>query len=119
MQLECRDLTVGYDGKAILKNINLDKYETAAVLARTEKEAFELYSLLKRKDENVSYMDRDTSVFQKGLTITTYYLAKGLEFDQVFTVRSDIETNMSKQADYICATRALHELYMYTLENNK
>lgn len=103
----------------ILKNINLDKYETAAVLARTEKEAFELYSLLKRKDENVSYMDRDTSVFQKGLTITTYYLAKGLEFDQVFTVRSDIETNMSKQADYICATRALHELYMYTLENNK
>ena len=97
----------------------MDKYETAAVLARTEKEAFELYSLLKRKDENVSYMDRDTSVFQKGLTITTYYLAKGLEFDQVFTVRSDIETNMSKQADYICATRALHELYMYILENNK
>ena len=102
----------------ILKNINLDKYETAAVLARTEEEAFELYSLLKRKDENVSYMDRDTSVFQKGLTITLLP-CKGLEFDQVFTVRSDIETNMSKQADYICATRALHELYTYTLENNK
>ena len=30
-----------------------------------------------------------------------------------------VNYNMSKQADYICATRALHELYMYTLENNK
>ena len=27
MQLECRDLTVGYDGKAILKNINFSVEE--------------------------------------------------------------------------------------------
>ena len=100
---------------SILKNLNLDEYETAAILARTEEEAFELYRLVKRREESVSYMDRNTSVFQKGLTITTYYLAKGLEFDQVFTVRTNTGTAMSKQADYICATRALHELYMYTV----
>lgn len=100
---------------SILKNLNLDEYETAAILARTEEEAFELYRLVKRREEFVSYMDRNTSVFQKGLTITTYYLAKGLEFDQVFTVRTNTGTAMSKQADYICATRALHELYMYTV----
>lgn len=100
----------------ILKNLDLSKYETAAILTRTEEEAFELYRLAKRRDENVSYMDRNTSVFKKGLTVTTYYLAKGLEFDQVFTLRTDSETTMSKQADYICATRALHELYMYTVK---
>lgn len=102
----------------ILKNLNLDEYETAAILTRTEAEAFELYRQIKRKDISAAYMDRNTSVFQKGLTITTYYLAKGLEFDQVFTVRTNQETAMAKQADYICATRALHELYMYTVEGN-
>ncbi len=102
----------------ILKNLNLDEYETAAILTRTEAEAFELYRQIKRKEISASYMDRNTSVFQKGLTITTYYLAKGLEFDQVFTVRTNQETVMAKQADYICATRALHELYMYTVEGN-
>ncbi len=102
----------------ILKNLNLDEYETAAILTRTEAEAFELYRQIKRKEISAAYMDRNTSVFQKGLTITTYYLAKGLEFDQVFTVRTNQETAMAKQADYICATRALHELYMYTVEGN-
>ena len=43
-----------------------------------------------------------------------YYLAKGLEFDQVFTVWDKKKENpLLGQAKYICATRALHELYMF------
>ena len=93
-----------------------DGFETAAVLTRTEDEAWEMYRLLKRRTDAVAYMDRNTTVFRKGLTVTTYYLAKGLEFDQVFTIRRGEDTPMTRQADYICATRALHELYMYTIE---
>ncbi len=52
---------------------------------------------------------------QKGLTVTTFYLAKGLEFDQVFGVFQDAGNPMLNQAKYICATRALHELYMYQI----
>ena len=58
-------------------------------------------------------MDRDSSSFKKGVTVTTFYLAKGLEFDQVFTLYGrQEETALVRQAKYICATRALHELFM-------
>lgn len=50
------------------------------------------------------------------MTVTTFYLAKGLEFDQVFVLREQTESAFERQADYICATRALHELYLYYLE---
>ena len=36
--------------------------------------------------ERLSYLDRNSTSFKKGLTVTTFYLAKGLEFDQVFAV---------------------------------
>ena len=50
----------------------------------TEREAKEAFSYLKNQREDVCYIDRDSSVFRKGITVTTYYMAKGLEFDQVF-----------------------------------
>ena len=80
-----------------------------------EEKARELYELLKRRGIQASYIDRDTSVFERGLTVTTFYLAKGLEFDQVFGVFEEEENPLMTQAKYICATRALHELYMYTV----
>lgn len=71
--------------KAIGENLSVGEngYETAAVIAMTEEKARELYELLKRRGIQASYIDRDTSVFERGLTVTTFYLAKGLEFDQV------------------------------------
>lgn len=85
-------------------------YETAAVLTMTEAEAREWYEMIRKKTDQVHYIDRDSSRFGRGLTVTTFYMAKGLEFDQVFTVAHKEETKMTRQAEYICATRALHEL---------
>ena len=63
---------------------------------------------------------RDSQSFKKGLTVTTFYLAKGLEFDQVFGIfEEDRESGLQCQAKYITATRALHELHMYMTENSK
>ena len=93
-----------------------DGFETAAVLAMTEEEAFDTARLLANRGLDVSYIDRDSSTFRPGLTVTTFYLAKGLEFDQVFTVWDAKKENpLLAQAKYICATRALHELYMFEL----
>ena len=104
----------------ILETVNLDEegYETAAILTMTEKEAKDIYEYLKEKYAAVSYIDRDSSVFRKGITVTTFYMAKGLEFDQVFMVSRDEKNPFWKQFGYICATRALHELYVFknTLE---
>lgn len=97
-------------------------FETAAVLLRTESEASAAYHMLEKQMERkgydtkkqLSYLDRNSSSFRKGLTVTTFYLAKGLEFDQVFSVfpKKD-KTKLAAQARYITATRALHELHMY------
>ena len=89
------------------------QYETAAVITMNETDAYDIYRLLKNCQLPVSYMDRDTSVFKKGMTVTTFYLAKGLEFDQVFAVLGRETNPLYKQAKYISATRALHELYVY------
>ena len=91
----------------------MDKYETAAVLTETMDEAYTMTRMLSNRGLPVNCIDRDSSTFEKGVTVTTFYMAKGLEFDQVFGVFPKKENPMTGQAKYICATRALHELYMY------
>ena len=93
------------------------EYETAAVLVMTEKEALEAFSYLKERRENVHHIHRDTESFQRGLTVAAYYMAKGLEFDQVFVIGGDKNHGMFQNFRYISATRALHELYVYTLSD--
>ncbi len=87
-------------------------YETAAVLTMTEREARRVYNAVKTVRNDVSYIDRNSSNFRKGVTVTTFYMAKGLEFDQVFVMGGDKENPFFTQFRYICATRALHELYV-------
>lgn len=99
-------------------------YETAAVITRTADEAREAYYILQKKleaegfdtKERLSLLHRDSTNFKKGLTVTTFYMAKGLEFDQVFSVFPGIDRSpIVQRARYIAATRALHELYMYEI----
>ena len=99
-------------------------YETAAVITRTADEAREAYYILQKKleaegfdtKEWLSLLHRDSTNFKKGLTVTTFYMAKGLEFDQVFSVFPGADRSpIVQRARYIAATRALHELYMYEI----
>ena len=55
-----------------------DGYETAIVLTITDQEAREMAAILKKElgDEQVTYMNKDSSRFKKGITVTTFYLAK-------------------------------------------
>lgn len=96
-------------------SVGTDKYETAAILTMTEVQAKAAYKYLKQHREDVFYIDRDSSEFCKGITVTTYYLAKGLEFDQVFVLGGEKDNPFYTQFKYISATRALHELYVYDL----
>ena len=104
--------------EAIRENLNLGEngYETGAVITMTEEEAYDIYRLLTNRGVDAAYVDRDSSAFKRGLTVTTFYLAKGLEFDQVFTIRGEQDNPLRNQAEYICATRALQELYVYEVE---
>ena len=65
-------------------------------------------------EKRLSWLNRDSSSFKKGLTVTTFYLAKGLEFDQVFSIfPKEEKREIMMQAQNIAATRALHELRVY------
>lgn len=115
---EVEELSFGTKQEAleeVLHHVKLgaDGYETAAILTMTEDEARDCFDYLKERTENVSYIDRDSSSFEKGITVTTFYQAKGLEFDQVFILGGDSSNSFFPQFRYISATRALHELYVY------
>ncbi len=108
----------------IIRKLQLgeEQFETVAVILRTEAEAKKAAGLLKEKleetgfdtENHFSYLHRDSTSFCKGLTVTTFYLAKGLEFDQVFSLfPSEDQSPLAKQGRYIAATRALHKLHMY------
>ena len=94
-----------------------ETYETEAVILPNEESAFLFSSLLSESlGEKVFYLHRDSRKFEKGLTVTTFYLAKGLEFDRVFSVfPKEEESALLQQGRYIAATRALHELHVYEI----
>lgn len=97
-------------------NLGLRAFETAAILVPTEEEAKQVYEFLKQKEISASYIDRNSSSFSKGLIVTTWYLAKGLEFDQVFVLGRLKDEGFDRQFRFIGATRALHELYLYSYD---
>ena len=96
-------------------HVGEDGFETAAILTMSEEQAKSVHEYIRQQRADVHYIDRDSSTFKKGVTVTTYYLAKGLEFDQVFIFGGDKDNSFFSQYRYISATRALHELYVYDI----
>ncbi len=99
-----------------LTKTQMDPFETTAILTTTEEQAEQLYIALKDKI-NLHMLSPDSSKMEKGIVITTFYLAKGLEFDSVHIAYAPEEeklTEYQRQILYIGATRALHELYIYS-----
>ena len=111
-ELECMSRQAAAESILDRVKLDVDGYETAAILAMTEKEAHRIYEAIRARYKETAYIDRDSESFHKGITVTTYYMAKGLEFDQVFVAGQETESPFFRQFMYICATRALHELYV-------
>lgn len=102
----------------IVENLKKEQekfYETTAILTTTAEQAKRLYLALKEQ-QNVTLLSPDSSKMEKGIVITTFYLAKGLEFDSVhiaYAPREEALSDYQRQIMYIAATRALHELTVY------
>ena len=94
-----------------------DGFETTAILTTTEEQAERLYVALKDRLD-VHMLSPNSNKMEKGIIITTFYLAKGLEFDSVHIAYAPEEENLTqyqRQILYIGATRALHELRVYSI----
>lgn len=103
-----------------LTNEQKEFFETTAILTTTEEQAERLYIALKDKLQ-VNMLSPNSNKMEKGIVITTFYLAKGLEFDSVHVAYAPKEeklTEYQRQILYIGATRALHELHVYSISGN-
>lgn len=95
------------------------EYEIVGVLCRSAEEASGVYGLLKERlpeSLGVTLLDRDSGRFTGRVMVTTWYLGKGLEFDAVHCLYPKRETELlphDRQAVYLAATRAMHELDLY------
>ena len=100
---------------AHLQGNSSEEHATTAILTTTAQQAENLYFALKDKLP-ATLLTSESNRMEKGIVITTYYLAKGLEFDSVhvaYAPEADSCTQYEKQILYIEATRALHELTLY------
>lgn len=100
-----------------------DSIETAALITFSEQEARKLYEELKplmtshglAAEDELNLITKQAGHFKTGLTVIPFYLAKGLEFDDVCGWEWQqktglLEKPLIRQARYITATRALHKL---------
>ncbi|GGF79023.1 DNA helicase [Paenibacillus albidus] len=92
------------------------EYRTVAVLARTLREAQELYTVLAAHFEDIHLIDGSMTQYMGGLSVLPVYLSKGLEFDAVILTDADLDHYGTAAWDaklmYVGCTRALHELWL-------
>lgn len=102
----------------LIKDIKLYKekgYNSIGIIARTAKEADEVYGFLKGK-VHVKAIMKDTDEFVNDTLIIPSYLSKGLEFDVVLIYNAGGENYNCEEERllfYTACTRALHVLCIY------
>ncbi len=92
-----------------------EKYQSIAIITKTDEEAKKLYELLKEENQELSLLESNTEKFNRNLIIVPSYTAKGLEFDAViiYTEISHPYTQEEKYLYYVACTRAQHQLIVY------
>ncbi len=86
-------------------------YSTLGIICRTKEQAKELYDKLAKPDINL--LEFSSTKFTGGITITTSFMAKGLEFDEVivpFANTVNYHSDYERGLLYIACTRSMHKL---------
>ena len=90
-------------------------YHSIAVLCKTQKEAQETHTRLK-KSISIELFNTIEGEVDKGAVVIPVYMAKGLEFDVVLVYdasQDNYATQFDRQLLYIACTRAMHQLVLY------
>jgi len=97
------------------------EFNTLAIICKNQSDADKLYEALGSRPD-VRLIDAESKVFSSGVIISTAYLAKGLEFDQVlvpFCTAKEYQTSIDRHMLYVAVTRAMHSLTIsYTGEKS-
>ena len=107
--------------KMVLDRIHILKeagHQTIAIICKTMAESEIAHNHLK-SEVHVQLMDQETYSFNKGSLILPAYLAKGIEFDAVIIYNASAYSKESeRKLFYTACTRAMHELHMFTDQEN-
>jgi len=90
-------------------------YNTLGIICKFQKQADLLYEILSLAGLKTSLLTEESVLFFNGIHITTPWLAKGLEFDQVvvpFCTTENFSSPTDKQLLYVACTRAMHKLFV-------
>ncbi len=102
--------------KSTIASYRAKGHKTNMILCRTQRECDELYRKLMHKMPLIRMRSYDTFT-PETTVILPVYLAKGLEADGVILagVSTDWNTEEDRNLMYVAATRALHELTVFTV----
>ena len=89
-------------------------HQTSAYVFGSTQQAQELYPQLDNCRE-LCLVDKNSSRMVSRAVLLPSYLAKGLEFDRVVVLLEGMEEDRHLQ--YVCCTRALHELTLVELDH--
>lgn len=88
------------------------------IICKTQRQAKAVHQALQAP--GVQLLTDESTTFREGIILTTAYLAKGLEFDEVivpFATARTYQTEVDKGMLYVACTRAMHQLTLtYTGE---
>jgi DNA helicase-2/ATP-dependent DNA helicase PcrA len=100
----------------VIDAIRQKGYSTTAVICRDDKEAAYVRKIL---SGYTPLADGEKSNFSAGTMVLSVRLVKGLEFDTVVLWNPDMKKGAGSPETakplYVAATRALHELYVFTM----
>ncbi|MGI4871515.1 MAG: HelD family protein [Janthinobacterium lividum] len=85
--------------------------QSLGILCKTRRQAAQVRQAL--PDAGGQLLTAESTTFKEGVIITTAYLAKGLEFDEVivpFASARTYATEVDKGLLYVACTRAMHQL---------
>lgn len=91
-----------------------DKYNTIAIITKTQESANEVYKKLKN-NVDLNLITSSNLNYDKRINVLPSYLSKGLEFDAVILLgEDDFDRNniLDMKLLYVSKTRALHKLFI-------
>lgn len=97
----------------LIAEFKKSEYNSMGIICKTPEQAEVLFERIEKFDSKVYLLDYQSSVFYKGVVITSAYMAKGLEFDEVIVPSVNVENynrDIDKSTLYIACTRAMHKL---------
>jgi DNA helicase-2/ATP-dependent DNA helicase PcrA len=85
--------------------------QSLGIICKTMRQATQVHRVL--QGPGVQLLTAESTAFKEGVIITTAYLAKGLEFDEVivpFASAATYHTAVDRGMLYVACTRAMHQL---------